>query len=48
MEGLESVYGEYEFAYHGMSREQMVLVTTAGVAVSLVLGTFVGFLSDIM
>ncbi|KAL0913864.1 hypothetical protein M5K25_017356 [Dendrobium thyrsiflorum] len=48
MEGLESVYGEYEFAYHGMSRDQMVLVASAGVAVSLVFGTFLGFLSDII
>ncbi|XP_020573931.1 molybdate-anion transporter isoform X2 [Phalaenopsis equestris] len=48
MEGLESMYGEYEFAYHGMSGEQMVLITSAGVAVSLVFGTFVGFLSDII
>lgn len=48
MEGLESVYGEYEFAYHGMSRDQMVLVASAGVAVSLIFGTFLGFLSDMM
>lgn len=48
MEGLEWFTGEYEFSYNGMSREQMVLAASAGAAASLALGTFIGFLSDII
>ncbi|KAK8944115.1 hypothetical protein KSP39_PZI008531 [Platanthera zijinensis] len=48
MEGLELFIGEYEFSYIRMSREQMVLAASAGAAASLVIGTFIGFLCDII
>uniref|UniRef100_A0A5B7AGD5 Putative molybdate-anion transporter-like isoform X1 n=1 Tax=Davidia involucrata TaxID=16924 RepID=A0A5B7AGD5_DAVIN len=48
MEGLWSVFGEYELAYYGVSREQMVLSLSVGYATALFLGTFLGMLSDLI
>ncbi|KAI6699344.1 hypothetical protein NL676_013668 [Syzygium grande] len=46
MEGLSSVFGEFEFSYFGVSRERMVLSLCVGFAGSLVVGSFLGVLSD--
>ncbi|CAM8985728.1 unnamed protein product [Rhodiola kirilowii] len=48
MEGLWSVFGEFELAYYGVSREQMVLSLCAGCAGALVLGSLFGLLSDLI
>ena len=48
MEGLWSVFGEFELAYYGVSREQMVLYLCVGSAAALFIGTFLGVLSDLM
>lgn len=48
MEGLSSVFGEFEFSYFGVSREQMVLCLCVGFAASLIVGSFLGVLSDTM
>ncbi|KAF3440852.1 hypothetical protein FNV43_RR19138 [Rhamnella rubrinervis] len=48
MEGLWSVFGEFELAYYGISREQMVLYLCCGYAAALFLGTFLGVLSDLI
>ncbi|CAL5372800.1 unnamed protein product [Camellia sinensis] len=48
MEGLWSVFGEYELSYYGVGREQMVLSLCVGYAAALFLGTFLGMLSDLM
>ncbi|XP_022132600.1 molybdate-anion transporter [Momordica charantia] len=46
MDGLWSVYGEFEFTYRGVSREQIVLSLCVGYAAALFIGTFLGVLSD--
>ncbi|KAJ7952784.1 molybdate-anion transporter [Quillaja saponaria] len=48
MEGLGSVFGEFELAYHGVSREQMVESLCVGYAAALFVGTFLGMLSDLI
>lgn len=48
MEGLLAVFGEYELAYHGVSREQMVISLCIGYTAALFVGTFLGMLSDLM
>lgn len=48
MEGLLAVFGEYELAYHGVGREQMVISLSIGYAAALFVGTFLGMLSDLM
>ncbi|KAL7193347.1 hypothetical protein ACSBR2_025036 [Camellia fascicularis] len=48
MEGLWSVFGEYELSYYGVGREQMVLSLCVGYAAALFLGTFLGMLSDLI
>ncbi|KAM4117812.1 hypothetical protein ACB094_02G153900 [Castanea mollissima] len=48
MEGLWSVFGEFELAYYGVSREQMVLYLCVGSAAALFVGTFLGVLSDLI
>lgn len=48
MEGLWSVFGEYELVYYGIEKEQMVLSLCIGYAAALFLGTFVGVLSGII
>jgi uncharacterized metal-binding protein len=48
MEGLWSVFGEFELAHYGVSREQMVLSLCVGSAAALFVGSFLGVLSDIM
>lgn len=48
MEGLWSVFGEYELKYYGLSREQMVLCLCVGCVSALCFGTFFGVLSDLM
>lgn len=48
MEGLPSVFGEFELSYFGVSREQMVLSLSVGFAGSLIVGSFLGVLSDTM
>ncbi|KAK9990731.1 hypothetical protein SO802_025716 [Lithocarpus litseifolius] len=48
MEGVWSVFGEFELAYYGVSREQMVLYLCVGSAAALFVGTFLGVLSDLI
>ncbi|XP_073011503.1 uncharacterized protein [Typha latifolia] len=48
IEGIHSVFGEYEYVQYGLSREQMVLVLAAGAAAALFIGTFSGILSDVI
>ncbi|XP_062157204.1 uncharacterized protein LOC133864803 isoform X2 [Alnus glutinosa] len=48
MEGLWSVFGEFELAHYGVSREQMVLSLCVGSAAALFVGSFLGVLSDII
>jgi hypothetical protein len=48
MEGLWSVFGEFELAHYGVSREQMVLSICVGSAAALLVGSFLGVLSDLM
>ncbi|KAF5961067.1 hypothetical protein HYC85_002276 [Camellia sinensis] len=48
MEGLWSVFGEYEFEQYGVNREQMVLSLCVGYAAALFIGTFLGMLSDLI
>ncbi|KAF6165247.1 hypothetical protein GIB67_030429 [Kingdonia uniflora] len=48
IEGLESVLGEFEYAYYGVSREQMVVSLCIGSAAALFFGTFLGILSDVI
>ncbi|KAK3032904.1 hypothetical protein RJ639_034952, partial [Escallonia herrerae] len=48
MEGLSLVFGEYELAYYGVSREQMVLSSCVGYASALIFGTLLGMLSDLI
>lgn len=48
MEGLWAVFGEYESAYYGFSKEQMLTFLSVGYAASLFIGSFLGMLSDLM
>ena len=48
MEGMWSVFGEYEMAYFGASKEQMVSYLVIGCASALFVGTCLGMLSDLM
>lgn len=48
MEGLWSVFGEYDLAYYGVNKEKMVLSLCVGYAAALFIGTFLGILSDLM
>ncbi|MCD9560003.1 hypothetical protein HAX54_018388 [Datura stramonium] len=48
MEGLLAVFGEYELAYHGIGREQMVISLCIGYSAALFVGTFLGMLSDLI
>lgn len=50
MEGLGTMFGEYEWEYYygGVSKEQMLLYVCVGCAASLSIGTFLGVLSDLM
>ncbi|KAL7131635.1 hypothetical protein ABFS83_12G017600 [Erythranthe nasuta] len=48
MEGLWAVFGEYEFAYYRLSKEQMVTFLSVGYAASLSIGSFLGMISDLV
>ncbi|CAI9763356.1 unnamed protein product [Fraxinus pennsylvanica] len=48
IEGLWPVFGEYEWAYYGVSKEQMVMSLCVGYGVSLFIGSFLGMLSDLI
>ncbi|KAK6152768.1 hypothetical protein DH2020_012407 [Rehmannia glutinosa] len=48
MQGLWAVFGEYELAYYGFSKEQMLTFISVGYAVSLFFGSFLGMLSDLV
>ncbi|KAF5752849.1 molybdate-anion transporter [Tripterygium wilfordii] len=47
MEGLWSVFGEFELAHHGVTKEQMAFSICVGLAAALFLGPFFGVLSDL-
>jgi len=48
MEGLWSVFGEYEFASYGIGRETMVKSLCYGYATALFAAPFLGVFSDVM
>ncbi|GMH06373.1 hypothetical protein Nepgr_008213 [Nepenthes gracilis] len=48
LEGFWSVFGEYEMANYGVSRENMALSLCVGCLASLFAGTFLGMLSDVV
>lgn len=48
MEGLWSVFGEYELVNLGASKEEMMLFLSIGFAAALFVGTFLGMVSDFM
>lgn len=48
MEGLWSVFGEYELVYYGVAKEQMMLLLCAGFSAALFVGSFLGMISDLM
>lgn len=48
MEGSWAVIGEYELAYYGFSRDQMLTFLSVGFAVSLFIGSSLGVLSDLL
>ncbi|PIA33119.1 hypothetical protein AQUCO_04200108v1 [Aquilegia coerulea] len=47
-EGIQSVFGEFEYAYYGISREQVLVYFCVGSASALLFGTFFGMLSDVI
>ncbi|KAL0350536.1 UNVERIFIED_CONTAM: hypothetical protein Sradi_4202800 [Sesamum radiatum] len=48
MEGLWAMFGEYELAYYGLSKEQLLKSLYIGFAVSMFIGSFLGVLSDLL
>ena len=48
MEGLWSVFGEFELAYYGLSKEKMVLYLCVGLTASISIGSLLGVLCDLM
>ncbi|KAL0332301.1 UNVERIFIED_CONTAM: hypothetical protein Scaly_2131600 [Sesamum calycinum] len=48
MEGLWAIFGEYELAYYGLSKEQLLKSLYIGFAVSMFIGSFLGVLSDLL
>ncbi|KAK4766786.1 hypothetical protein SAY87_008428 [Trapa incisa] len=48
IEGFWLVFGEFEWSYYGMNREQMMLILSVGFGGSLIIGTTLGVLSDIL
>lgn len=48
MEGLWSVFGEFELVSRGIGREQMVTSLSFGYAAALFAGPFLGVLSDLL
>ncbi|GFP78919.1 uncharacterized protein ycf36 [Phtheirospermum japonicum] len=48
MEGLWAVFGEYELAYFGFSKEEMLTYLSIGYAVSMLIGSVLGVLSDLL
>ncbi|KAL0450200.1 UNVERIFIED_CONTAM: hypothetical protein Slati_1576400 [Sesamum latifolium] len=48
MEGLWAMFGEYELAYYGLSKEQLLKSLYIGFAVSVFIGSFLGVLSDLL
>ncbi|GLT68813.1 hypothetical protein SLA2020_410120 [Shorea laevis] len=48
MEGVWSVYREFELAYHGVSKQETLAYLCIGFGASLLLCSFLGVLSDLM
>lgn len=48
MEGVSSVFGEFELAYYGVSREQMVVSLCVGCLVAFFFSAFLGMLCDLI
>ncbi|KAI3860239.1 hypothetical protein MKX03_022545 [Papaver bracteatum] len=48
IQGLQSVFGEFEYAYYGVSRDQMVVTLCIGSVAAILIGTFLGMISDII
>ncbi|KAI3950028.1 hypothetical protein MKW92_013787 [Papaver armeniacum] len=45
---LQSVFGEFEYAYYGVSRDEMVVTLCIGSVAAILIGTFLGMISDII
>jgi hypothetical protein len=48
MEGVWSVFGDFEFVYNGMSKEQILFSLCLGFGSSLLFASLLPFLSDSM
>ncbi|KAK1273954.1 hypothetical protein QJS04_geneDACA012245 [Acorus gramineus] len=48
IEGLGSVFGDFEYVQHGIGREAMALSLSVGSAASLFVGSFLGILFDVI
>ncbi|KAE8686040.1 prolyl 4-hydroxylase subunit alpha-1 [Hibiscus syriacus] len=48
LEGLWSVYGEFELLYHGIGKEDTVTFLLIGFGVALFVGSFFGLISDLI
>ncbi|GMJ08033.1 hypothetical protein like AT2G23093 [Hibiscus trionum] len=48
LEGLWSVYGEFELVYHGISKEDTVTFLLTGFGAALFVGSFLGPVSDLI
>ncbi|KDP32046.1 hypothetical protein JCGZ_12507 [Jatropha curcas] len=48
IEGLWLVFGEFELAFYGVSKEQTVISLCVGFGAALLVGTFLGMLSDLI
>ncbi|KAF2295505.1 hypothetical protein GH714_033080 [Hevea brasiliensis] len=48
MEGLWSVFGEFELAHYGVSKEEMATSLCVGYGAALLVGTFLGMISDLI
>ncbi|XP_057251433.1 uncharacterized protein LOC104894920 isoform X1 [Beta vulgaris subsp. vulgaris] len=46
LEGLSLVYGEFEMVDIGLTKQQMIVLLSAGCLASLIFGTFLGMISD--
>ncbi|KAF2298134.1 hypothetical protein GH714_015421 [Hevea brasiliensis] len=48
MEGLWSVFGEFELAKYGVNKEQIMTSLCVGYGAALLVGTFLGMISDLV
>ncbi|RZC44551.1 hypothetical protein C5167_037497 [Papaver somniferum] len=48
IQGLQSVFGEFEYAYYGVSKDQMVITLCIGSVAAILIATLLGMISDII